>query len=85
MIDRELLKKVYDADAILVRFCTVTKALIDVAKRLKIIAVHGAGVDNVDVEAATRRGVIVTRAPLANLTSVADFTFGLIFSLARKP
>lgn len=84
LIDKGLLKEFQGADAILVRFCMVTKDLIDVAKRLKIIAVHGVGVDNVDIDAVTRRGIIVTRAPLSNLASVAEYTLGLIISLIRK-
>jgi len=84
LVDKRLLKKIRGADAILVRFCMVTKDLIEIAKRLKIIAVHGVGVDNVDIDAATRRGIVVTSAPLSNLVSVAEFTLGLIISLTRR-
>lgn len=83
-VDEQLIGSVQDADAILVRYSSVTKELIEAAKQLKIIAVHGAGLDYVDIEAATKKGIVVTRTPLANSTSVAEFAMTLILLLARK-
>jgi len=74
-----------DADALVVRSATkVTRDLIDAAPRLRVIARAGTGVDNVDVAAATARGIVVMNAPGANSLSVAELAMGLILSLARN-
>ncbi len=73
-----------DADAIVVRSATkVTAALIEAAPRLRVIARAGTGVDNVDVAAASARGIVVMNAPGANSISVAELAMGLILALAR--
>src|SRR5262245_14737932 len=73
-----------NADALVVRSATkVTSAVIDAAPQLRVIARAGTGVDNVDVAAASARGVIVMNAPGANSISVAELAMGLILSLAR--
>ena len=73
-----------DADAMVVRSATkVTAALIDAAPRLRVIARAGTGVDNVDVPAASARGIVVMNAPGANSVSVAELAMGLILSMAR--
>jgi D-3-phosphoglycerate dehydrogenase len=73
-----------DADAIVVRSATkVTAALINAAPRLRVIARAGTGVDNVDVPAASARGIVVMNAPGANSVSVAELAMGLILSMAR--
>ncbi len=72
------------ADALIVRSATkVTAAIIDAAPRLRVIARAGTGVDNVDVAAASARGIAVMNAPGANSVSVAELTMGLILGLAR--
>ena len=72
------------AEAIVVRSATkVTKALIDAAPRLRAIARAGTGVDNVDVPAASARGIVVMNAPGANSISVAELAIGQILALAR--
>ncbi|MBI4264897.1 MAG: phosphoglycerate dehydrogenase [Acidobacteria bacterium] len=72
------------ADAIVVRSATkVTARLIAAAPRLRVIARAGTGVDNVDVAAASARGIVVMNAPGANSISVAELALGLILSLAR--
>ena len=53
------------------------------APRLKVISKYGAGVDNIDLEAATRRGIVVTYTPGANSEAVADLTFGLMLAAGR--
>lgn len=74
-----------DADALIVRSATqVTAELIASAPQLKIIARAGTGVDNVDLEAASKEGVLVVNAPGANSISVAEHTCALILSLARS-
>ena len=80
----ELASDLKDADALIVRSATkVTRELIDAAPRLRVIARAGTGVDNVDVPAATARGIVVMNAPGANSVSVAEHAMGLILSLAR--
>ena len=72
------------ADALVVRSATkVTAALIDAAPRMRVIARAGTGVDNVDVSAASARGIVVMNAPGANSVSVAELAMALILSLAR--
>lgn len=73
-----------DADALVVRSATrVTAPLIDAAPRLRVIARAGTGVDNVDVPAASSRGIIVMNAPGANSVSVAELAMSLVLALAR--
>jgi D-3-phosphoglycerate dehydrogenase len=73
-----------DADALLVRSATkVTAALMDAAPGLRIIARAGTGVDNVDVAAASARGILVVNAPGANSISVAEHACGLMLALSR--
>jgi len=72
-------------DAIVVRSATkLTADLIDRADRLKVIGRAGVGVDNVDVEAATRRGIVVANAPESTVVSAAEHTIGLLVALARN-
>jgi D-3-phosphoglycerate dehydrogenase len=80
----ELVKIIKDYDVLLVRSATkATKKVIE-AGRLKVIGRAGIGVDNIDVDAATERGVLVMIAPSGNVISTAELTIGLMFSLARK-
>ena len=72
-------------DAIVVRSATkLTADLIDRAARLKVIGRAGVGVDNVDVDAATRRGIVVANAPESTVVSAAEHTIGLLVALARN-
>jgi len=72
-------------EAIVIRSATkLTADLIDRAARLKVIGRAGVGVDNVDVEAATRRGIIVANAPESTVVSAAEHTVGLLVALARN-
>ena len=80
----ELVKIVPPYDAILIRSGTQMNALVmDAAKNLKVIGRPGVGVDNVDLAAATRRGVIVMNSPMGNLVSTAELTLALLLALAR--
>ena len=81
----ELIAIIGDYDALIVRSRTkVTAEVLQAAKRLKIVARAGSGVDNIDVEAATRQGIIVVNAPQGNTVAVAEHTLGLILALARR-
>jgi D-3-phosphoglycerate dehydrogenase len=72
-------------DAIVVRSATTLDAgLIERAVRLKVIGRAGVGVDNVDVDAATRRGIVVANAPEATVVSAAEHTIALLLALARN-
>src|SRR5438552_17975396 len=71
-------------DAIVIRSATKLDAgLIERAERLKVIGRAGVGVDNVDVDAATRRGIVVANAPESNVVSAAEHTIGLLLALSR--
>ncbi len=73
-----------DADALVVRSATkVTSAVLNAAPKLRVVARAGTGVDNVDVQAASARGIVVMNAPGANSISVAELALGMILSLAR--
>jgi D-3-phosphoglycerate dehydrogenase len=81
----ELAVDLADADAIVVRSATkVTADLIGAAPNLRAVARAGTGVDNVDVDAASARGIVVMNAPGANSISVAELTIALMLALARK-
>lgn len=71
------------AAGVLLRSGYVTAGLLDRLPDLKVVAVHGAGVDPVDIDACTTRGVQVTNAPGANANAVAELVFGLMLSLLR--
>jgi len=72
-------------DALLVRSATkVTKDVLDQAGKLRVIGRAGVGVDNVDIDAATARGVVVMNTPGGNAISVAEHTLALMLALARK-
>ncbi len=80
----EVPAEIADADALIVRSATkVTSALLEKAPKLRVIGRAGVGVDNVDVEAATHRGVLVMNTPGGNAVSVAEHTLALMLGLAR--
>jgi len=73
-----------DADAVIVRLFRIVREDLDRAKRLKVIAKHGVGVDNIDCEAATMRGIPVVYTPTANTNAVVEHTVCLMLALARQ-
>jgi D-3-phosphoglycerate dehydrogenase len=74
-----------DADALVVRSAVqADDALMEKAPKLRVIGRAGVGVDNIDAEAATRRGIVVMNTPGANAVAVAELTIGLMLALARK-
>lgn len=72
-----------EAEAILVRTAKVTKEKMLSSPKLRIIAKHGIGTDNIDLDAAKELGIIVTNTPHANMESVAEMAVALILSVAR--
>ncbi len=81
----ELLSAIADVDAILVRSATKVNAeALAAARRLRVVARAGVGLDNVDVPAATKAGVMVVNAPTSNITSAAELAVGLLLACARN-
>ena len=77
--------EIRDADALVVRSATkVTAELLARAERLRVIGRAGVGVDNVDLDAATQKGVVVMNTPGGNAVSVAEHTLALLLALARR-
>jgi len=83
--EAELIPVVKDVVAMVVRSETkVTRKVIEAASALRVVGRAGVGIDNVDVEAATERGVVVMNTPAGNTISTAELSFAMILSLARK-
>ena len=81
----ELKAEIADVEALLVRSATkVTSDIIDAGKKLMVIGRAGVGVDNIDVEAATRRGIVVCNSPEGNTVAAAEHTWALILAVARS-
>jgi len=83
--EEELAERIGDYHAILIRSATTMSAeLIERAAKLRVIGRAGVGVDNVDVDAATRRGIVVANAPQSNVVTAAEHTMALLLALARN-
>jgi D-3-phosphoglycerate dehydrogenase len=83
--DSDLAEIIGGYDAVVIRSQTLlTAEIIERAERLKVIGRAGVGVDNVDVEAATRRGIVVANAPESTVLSAAEHTIGLLLALSRN-
>ena len=81
----ELERRIGDFDGLLIRSATrLDGDLLERAARLKVVGRAGVGVDNVDVEAATKRGVVVANAPQSNVITAAEHTMAMLLALARK-
>ncbi len=80
----ELARALADADALIVRSRTrVTARMLEGARRLRVVARAGVGTDNIDVDAATRRGILVLNTPDSSTVSTAEHTLALMLALAR--
>jgi D-3-phosphoglycerate dehydrogenase len=83
--DFDLAGRIADYDGILIRSATTMDAgLIAAADNLRVIGRAGVGIDNVDVPAATKRGIIVANAPQSNVVTAAEHTVGMLLALARN-
>jgi D-3-phosphoglycerate dehydrogenase / 2-oxoglutarate reductase len=83
--DAKVEDEIVDADALIVRSATkVTAALLEKATKLRVIGRAGTGVDNVDLDAATQKGIVVMNTPGGNAVSVAEQTIAFLLSLARR-
>lgn len=84
MSSQELIEAIGEYEGIVVRSETkVTREVIESGRRLRVIGRAGVGVDNIDLEAATERGIVVVNAPLGNTISAAEHTIGLMLALSR--
>jgi D-3-phosphoglycerate dehydrogenase / 2-oxoglutarate reductase len=85
LTEEQLIECVNGFDAMVVRSHTpVTRAVIEAGRSIKVIGRAGVSIDNIDVAAATERGVIVCNAPTSNIVSAAEFAMSLILACARK-
>lgn len=81
----ELKEEIKDYDALIVRSATkVTKDIINAAKKLKVIGRAGVGLDNVDLQAATQKGIIVMNTPAGNTISTCEHAMSMILALSRN-
>ena len=81
----ELIKRIKDYDALAIRSGTkVTEDVINAAEKLKVIGRAGVGVDNVDIDAATKKGIIVVNTPGGNTISAAEHTIAMMLALSRN-
>ncbi len=83
-LEKPLREFTADAHAVIVRLWKIDREMLEQSKDLMIVAKHGVGCDNIDVEAATRRGVVVTNTPLDNAESVAEHDLGLMLAINKK-
>jgi D-3-phosphoglycerate dehydrogenase len=80
----EIEKMIGDYDALIIRSATkVTAGLLEMAAKLKVVGRAGSGLDNVDIPAATKKGVVVMNTPGGNTVTTAEHTIGMIFACAR--
>jgi len=79
----DLLKAVADVDGLIVRSDKVSRQVIDAAKKLQIVVRAGAGYDNIDLAAATEKGIVAMNTPGQNSNAVAELTFGMLVFMAR--
>ena len=83
--EEELIRIIGDYDALLVRSQTkVTEKIMEAGKNLKVIGRAGVGVDNIDLDAATKHGIIVINAPDGNTISTSEHTFAMMMAAARN-
>jgi len=82
--NKSLIEKIKDCDGLIIRTLKVSSEIINNAKKLKIIAQHGIGVNNIDVKTATKRGILVVNAPKANTDSVVEHVITMILALSKN-
>ena len=85
MTEDELVEVIPEYDAMIVRSATkVTARIFEKADRLKVVGRAGVGVDNIDLEAATRKGVLVVNAPDGNTIAATEHTIAMMLAMARN-
>lgn len=83
-VQDEILELVPEASAIIVGLVPITEKIIEKSSKLKIVSMYGVGFNHIDLEAARKKGVIVTNCPGSNDQAVADLTMGLMVTVARN-
>ncbi|MDI9485364.1 MAG: phosphoglycerate dehydrogenase [Bacillota bacterium] len=84
LTEEEMAEHIADADGIIVGLDPLNKEVLAKAKNLKVISKYGVGIDNIDLEAATERGIMVANAPGTNNVAVAELAVGLMLDVARR-
>ena len=85
MTEDEYVENIGKYDALIIRSASkITKRIIDAANNLKIIGRAGVGVDNIDIEAATQKGIIVVNSPDGNTNAAAEHTIAMMLSMVRN-
>lgn len=82
--NRKLFDEIADAQALVVRVVKIDRSLIEGGDKLLVIAKHGVGYDNIDVDTATKRKIVVVNTPAANAESVIEHNIGFMISLSKK-
>lgn len=82
--EQTIMQDVADCDALLARNEAITARIMEAGEKLKVIAKHGVGLNNIDLAAAERLGIRVTNGPLSNVVSVAEHTLMMIMACAKK-
>lgn len=80
----EIIRQAQGCSAILIRSAKITAEIMDAIPTLKVVAKHGMGVDNIDVEHATKKGILVVNAPFSNLNAVAEHIVMLLIGLSKR-
>lgn len=83
-VSDEIIRAVKDADIIITQFCPISRKVIDACKNLKIIGVLRSGYENINVDYATEKGILVYNTPGRNANAVADFTVGMLICECRN-
>lgn len=84
MTEARLIELLHDVDGAIIGVVPMTARVLESAPRLKVISMHGVGVDHVDLTAAARLGIVVANCPGTNDQAVADLAIGLMIAIARK-
>jgi len=84
LTEAEMVDSVRNIDGLIIGIDPVSEAVIESAGRLRVISKYGVGIDNIDILAATKRGIVVTFTPGTNTEAVADLTFGLMIAASRR-
>ncbi|RQD71202.1 MAG: hydroxyacid dehydrogenase [Tindallia sp. MSAO_Bac2] len=79
-----IIKEAQECEAILIRSAKISREIIEKLPKLRIIAKHGIGTDNIDLGAATEKGVMVVNAPEANINSVAEHALAMIMTVSKN-
>src|SRR5579862_9757825 len=82
--DQDLIPQLAECDAVIASSDTYSEPVLRECPNLKVISRWGVGIDSIDLKAATEAGIVVTNTPGAMVDAVADYTFGLLLSIARR-